>query len=87
MKELFYSEDMKKRELEELAFNKTYRNGKCKSTVFASGGHRTGLGPMYRLHDGGLPGVVCQRICLECRKKFSETGFLPLQDPNESDPK
>jgi len=81
MSELFYSKELSKEQIEEISFNKMHQKGKCKNTVFADGGHRTGFVPLYRIRDGGLPGVICQRICLECGKKFRDTGFIPRAEP------
>jgi len=75
--EKFYSDGMTKEEMESIAISKYYKRGKCKNSCFVSGGHRVGLVPMSRPDDGGLQGVSCQEICIECRKKFSYRAFLP----------
>lgn len=71
-----FTDNMSKKEIEEISFNKTYKQGKCKNTVFAGDGHRTGFVPIIRPDDGGLPGVIAQQICLECGKKLKNTVFL-----------
>jgi hypothetical protein len=75
--EKFYSSELTKEEVESIAISKYYKRGKCKNSCFASGGHRIGLVPMSRPDDGGLQGVSCQEVCIECRKKFSYRCFLP----------
>jgi hypothetical protein len=79
--ERFYSETSTKKDLEEIAVYKFYKPGKCSNSCFAAGGHRCGMIPTERIRDGGLPGVVCQSVCIECGKKFKETCFYPSKDP------
>lgn len=73
----FYSDELSKQEVEEIAVFKRSKSGKCKNSCFADGSHRVGMMPMYRPNDGGLPGVSCQLVCIECRKKFNDRAFLP----------
>jgi len=77
MTDKFYSDELTKQELEEITINKRYKAGKCKNSCFSGGGHRVGMVPVSRPDDGGLQGVSCQLICIECRKKFKERAFLP----------
>jgi len=79
----FYSDDLSKEEVEEIAVFKRHKYGKCKKSCFADGGHRVGMIPMYRPDDGGLAGVSCQLICIECRKKFNDRAFLPDKTQKE----
>ena len=77
--EKFYSDGMSKEEMDQIAVYRTHKPGVCKKSVFRDGGHRVGMMPMYRPNDGGLDGVSCQLVCIECGKKFKDRAFVPCK--------
>jgi hypothetical protein len=58
--------------------------GKCARSHFYSGAHRTGFVPVLSLLDGGLPGDIERRVCIDCGKVFAETVFRPKDQPSTS---
>lgn len=69
------------RYMDAFAVVRYHKKGKCSKSVFADGGHRVGLVPVYSVMDGGLPGDIAKEICLECEKVFKKRVFYPIAQP------
>lgn len=68
---------------EETAISKYWKRGKCANTVFADGGHRVGMVPVYSVMDGAIAGDSCREICLECECVFDGRAFVVRPQPNK----
>lgn len=66
---------------EEDAYRVIAVDGGCPDSCYSNGRHKVGIVPLYSLLDGGLPGDICQQVCLQCGRVFGQC-FFPIGQPN-----